>query len=105
MIGEARALEMILRGRTVTGAEAAAIGMAHEAVDEALDRALEIAAEFETRGAEGLAHAKRLTRAALDRPLDEGLADERRSFVAVMRTEAARQGLKSGMPPNQIQEL
>ena len=105
VIGEARALEMILRGRTVIGAEAAQIGLVHEAATNALDRALEIAAEFESKGAEGVAYAKRLTRAALDRPLDEGLADERRSFVEVMRTAGARQGLAAGMPPNQIQQL
>ncbi len=105
VIGEARALEMILRGRTVTGAEAAQIGMVHEAADDALARALEIAAEFESKGAEGVAYAKRLTRAALDRPLAEGLADERRSFVQVMRTAGARQGLRAGLPPNQIQEI
>ena len=105
VIGEARALEMILRGRTVTGADAAQIGMVHEAVDDALTRALQIAAEFESKGAEGVAYAKRLTRAALDRPLAEGLADERRSFVEVMRTAGARQGLKAGLPPNEIQKV
>ena len=105
VIGEARALEMILRGRTVTGAEAAQIGMVHEAVNDALARSLKIAAEFESKGAEGVAYAKRLTRAALDRPLAEGLADERRSFVEVMRTAGARQGLRAGLPPNEIQKV
>ena len=105
VIGEARALEMILRGRTVTGAEAAEIGMVHEAVDDPLARALEIAAEFETRGADGVAYAKRLTRAALDRPLAEGLADERLSFVEVMKTPSAREGLRAGRPPAQIQKV
>lgn len=98
VIGEARALEMILRGRVVTGKEAAEIGMVHEAVPDALARALEIAAEFDARGADGVAFAKRLTRAALDRPLAEGLEDERRSFVEVMRTESARQGLRTARP-------
>ena len=105
VIGEARALEMILRGRTVTGAEAAEIGLVHEAVDDALARALEIAAEFDAKGAEGVAFAKRLTRAALDRPLAEGLADERASFVEVMKTPGAREGLRAGRPPSQIQAL
>ena len=104
VIGEARALEMILRGRTVTGAEAAEIGMVHEAVDDALARALEIAAEFEARGAEGVAFAKRLTRAALDRPLSEGLADERASFLAVMRTASAREALRAARQPVEIQK-
>lgn len=105
VIGEARALEMILRGRTVTGAEAAEIGMVHEAVDDALARALEIGAEFEAKGAEGVAYAKRLTRAALDRPLAEGLLDERLSFVEVVKTPSARAALKAGRRPAQIQAL
>jgi enoyl-CoA hydratase len=103
VVGEAKALEIILRGLTFTGAEAHAIGLVHELADDPLKRALEIAAEWEARGAEGIAYAKRLTRAALDRPLAEGLADERRSFGEVMRTASAREGLRQGRPPAQIQ--
>jgi enoyl-CoA hydratase len=105
VVGEAKALEIILRGLTFTGAEAHAIGMVHELADDPLARALEIAAEWEARGAEGIAYAKRLTRAALDRPVSEGLADERRSFGAVMRTASARAGLRQGRPPAQIQNV
>jgi enoyl-CoA hydratase len=105
VIGEARALEMILRGRVVNGAEAAQIGLVHEAVPDALARALEIAAEFDQKEPEGVAFAKRLTRAALDRSLAEGLADERASFVAVMQTPGARRGLKAALPPTPIQSL
>lgn len=99
VIGEARALEFILRGRTVGGEEAAALGLVHEAVDDPLARALELAAEFAARPAEGLAYAKRLTRAALDRPLAEGLADERASFLAVCREPSARQALADAARP------
>jgi enoyl-CoA hydratase len=99
VIGEAKALEMILRGLTVTGEEAHRLGMVHELAADPLARALEIAAEFETRGAEGIAYAKRLTRAALDHPLKEGLADERRSFAAVLKTDSARQGLAASARP------
>jgi enoyl-CoA hydratase len=104
VVGEARALEIILRGLTVTGERAFELGLVNEVSDVPLARALEIAAELATRGAEGLAYAKRLTRAALDRPLAEGLADERRSFGAVMRTASAREGLRAGRPPAQIQD-
>ena len=45
--------------------------------------------DWEGRGAEGIAYAKRLTRAALDRPVADGLADERRGFSEVMRTASA----------------
>jgi len=105
IIGEAKALEMILRGLTVTGPRALEMGIVHEAVDDPLSRALEIGAELSSRGAEGLAFAKRLTRAALDRPLADGLTDERRSFGAVMRTASAREGLRAGRTPVEIQKL
>ena len=105
VVGEARALEIILRGLTFAAYEAQRIGLIHEVHNEPVLRALHYAAEWDERGAEGLAYAKRLTRAALDRPVDEGLADERRSFAAVMRTASARAGLQAGRAPASIQEL
>jgi len=105
VIGEAKALEMILLGKVVTGEKAAEIGLVHEATADPLARALEIAADLETRGKDGLAYAKRLTRAALDRPLAEGLADERRSFVEILKTASAREGLRAARPPAAIQDL
>jgi enoyl-CoA hydratase/carnithine racemase len=105
IVGEAKALEIILRGLTFSSEEALRIGAVHEIATDPVARALEMAAEWDQRGAEGIAYAKRLTRAALDRPLDEGLADERRSFQAVMRTASAREGLRQGRQPALIQEL
>jgi enoyl-CoA hydratase/carnithine racemase len=104
VVGEAKASEIILRGLTFDGPRAVEIGLGHELADDPLARALEIAEEFATRGAEGVAYAKRLTRAALDRPLAEGLADERRSFVEVMRTASARQALRAAGAPVEIQK-
>jgi enoyl-CoA hydratase/carnithine racemase len=104
VIGEAKALEMILRGLTVDAQQALAIGLVHEIAADPLARALEMATEWEGRRAEGIAFAKRLTRAALDRPLAEGLADERRSFQAVMATPGARAGLRAARPPAEIQK-
>jgi enoyl-CoA hydratase len=105
VIGEAKALEMILRGLTVTGPRAHEMGIVHEVVADPLARALEIGAELSSRGAEGLAFAKRLTRAALDRPLTDGLADERKSFGAVMRTASAREGLRAARQAVEVQKL
>jgi len=105
VVGEAKALEIILRGLTFDAAEALRIGVVHEIAADPVARALEIAAEWDQRGAEGIAFAKRLTRAALDRPIAEGLADERRSFAAVMRTASAREGLRAGRAPASIQAL
>jgi len=105
VVGEAKALEIILRGLTFDADEALRIGVVHEIAADPLARALEMAAEWDRRGADGIAYAKRLTRAALDRPIAEGLADERRSFAAVMRTASAREGLRSARPPASIQDL
>ena len=105
IVGEAKALEIILRGLTFSSEEALRIGAVHEIAADPVARALEMAAEWDQRGAEGIAFAKRLTRAALDRPLDEGLADERRAFQAVMRTASAREALRQARQPALIQEL
>jgi enoyl-CoA hydratase len=105
VVGEAKALEIILRGLTFDADEALRIGLVHEIAADPLARALEMAAEWDQRGADGIAYAKRLTRAALDRPIAEGLADERRSFAAVMRTASAREGLRAARPPAEIQSL
>jgi enoyl-CoA hydratase/carnithine racemase len=81
------------------------MGIVHEVAADPLARALEIGAELSSRGAEGLAFAKRLTRAALDHPLADGLADERKSFGTVMRTASAREALRAARPPIEIQKL
>ena len=93
VVGEAKALEIILRGLTFPGPEAHAIGLLHELADDPVARALELAEEFATRTPEALAAAKALTRAALDRPLAQGLAEERAAFAALLRTEGARTAL------------
>ncbi|MEM7765992.1 MAG: enoyl-CoA hydratase/isomerase family protein [Pseudomonadota bacterium] len=89
VIGEAAALDFILRGRVVGAADALAMGLVHETAPDALVRALEIAAEFDGKGAERVAAAKRLVRGALARPLDEGLKAERHTFYEVLKTDAA----------------
>jgi enoyl-CoA hydratase/carnithine racemase len=103
VIGEAKALEMILRGLVLNAEQALAWGIVHEVADDPLARALEIASEFAARPAEGLAYAKRLTRAALDRPLSEGLADERRSFVEVVRLPSAIEAMKTSLATGPIE--
>ena len=81
LVGEARALEMTLRGRTVGPEEALALGMVHEVASDAAARAADIARELAARPAKALAHIKRLVRAALP-PVDpETLQLESRLFL------------------------
>ena len=104
VIGEAKALEMILRGLVVDAEQALSLGLVHEIADDPLTRALEIAAEFAARPPEGLAYAKRLTRAALDRPLSEGLADERRSFLEVVQRPSAIAAMRAALASGPIEQ-
>lgn len=97
LIGEAKALEMILRGLVVTGPQAAVQGLVHEVVDDPLARALDIAAEFASRPADGIAEAKRLTRSALTRPFAEGTIDERRSFMELLKVPSSGASMKASL--------
>jgi enoyl-CoA hydratase len=89
LIGEARAMELILRGRTVGPDEALALGLVHEVVAEgALVRAQAIAAELAGKPAGGMAEAKALikNRAGLD--FAALAADARARFTRLIRDDA-----------------
>ena len=89
VIGMARALEMILRGRTVDPEEAARIGLVHELTRRggALARAREIAAEIADRPPLAVGMAKQLVKSALDRPVAEGVLEEREMFDRILRED------------------
>ena len=83
LVGMARALEMALRGRTVSPNEAYALGIVQELVPsgEALNRAKAIAQELAAKPSLSVAHIKRLVRQTPETPLEEGLALERTLFL------------------------
>ena len=90
LIGQARALEMSLRGRTVSPDEAAAIGMVHEVVDgDVLGRGLEIARECAAKSPLAVGHIKRLVRGAHEGALADGLARERTLFLDLLVSDRA----------------
>ena len=85
MIGEARALELILRGKTLGPVEAAEGGMVHHLAEgPAIDLALVIARDFTSKTARALADAKALVKSATTTPLAEGCAKERGLFSALL---------------------
>lgn len=91
LVGMARALEMTLRGRTVSPSEALALGIVQELAPPggALDAAKAMAREMASKPARASGHIKRLVRASLETPLDEGLALERTLFLDLMVTDEA----------------
>ncbi len=106
IVGEAAALNIVLRGLIFSGQEAYDIGLVTELADDPIARALEIAGVWETRVGVGLANAKRLIRSALDRPVAAGLIDERRSHDEIVQQSAElRQNLRRVLPPGDIRDL
>lgn len=94
LIGEARALEFVLLGQTVTAQVAKDMGLVHHVADSALSRSLEVADELAARGPEALAIAKRLVRGALSATIADGMRAEQHGFHAVLKADTAMSGMK-----------
>jgi enoyl-CoA hydratase len=95
LVGRGRALEMMLRARTVAPKEALALGMIEELVpadstESALDRARAIAAEIAARSPRAVAHIKRLAREAVSPVSRDMLRLEGQLFAELMRTDEAK---------------
>lgn len=97
VVGRSRALEMMITGRHVGSDEALRIGLADEVVE--VDRLDERVLELASSVATGATIAQRLIKRAvvegLDRPLADGLAQERELFVEVFASEDSRIGVQS----------
>jgi enoyl-CoA hydratase/carnithine racemase len=89
LIGVARAMEFILRGRIVPPEEALALGIVSDLVDDAPAHAMEIAHELAAMPATGMARAKRAVYEGSEVHLDGGLDIENAAFLDVMLAEDA----------------
>ena len=92
LVGLAKAKEMILIGRPLSALEAYSIGLVTSIVPRAelQEVALGLAGQLLGKAPYALAAGKRLLNEALDMPLDEGLAFERRT-IRDMASEEERQ--------------
>jgi enoyl-CoA hydratase/carnithine racemase len=101
LLGQARAMEMILLGRTISPRKVFEFGLALECVQgDVLDRARNVAARIVERSPRATAHIKQLVRGAHDWSPEEGLAIERTLFCDLMTApeaiEAMGQMVESG---------
>jgi enoyl-CoA hydratase len=94
-VGRARALELILTGRSIDAREAERLGMVSRVVpaEETLNRALELAGRVAAFPPLAVRAAKAAVNAAQELPLSEGLALERRAFFALFATEDQKEGM------------
>lgn len=94
IVGEARALEMIMTGRAVDADEAARIGLVHRLVDgDAVAAGIAFAREFACHSLPVLDCARNAVRRALDTPLHEGLKIEADLSGIAYQTQDAAEGM------------
>jgi enoyl-CoA hydratase len=94
VIGEARALDMILLGRTVGAEEAERIGLVHRVVTgSAVDGAVALVREFSSYSLLALGFARDAVTRALDVPIHEGLKIEADLSTLAFGTSDAAEGM------------
>lgn len=86
LIGLAKALDLILRGRALNPQQALSCGLVNEVVPDALARSCALAEELNALPRAAVAASKKLVRAAAGQ-LDEQLANERVAFAMLLRNE------------------
>jgi len=94
VVGEARALEMILTGRTVDAEEAERIGLVHRLIDgDPVAAAIGFARTFSGYSLPALGFARAAVQRALSVPLAEGLRSETDLGTQAFRMEDAEEGM------------
>jgi enoyl-CoA hydratase len=94
-VGRARAMELILTGRSLSAREAEAAGLVTRVVpdDAVVVSAVELAARIAALSPIAVAAAKDAINAAAELPLEEGLAFERDLFFGLFVTDDQREGM------------
>ena len=93
-VGEARALELIMTGRTVDAEEAARLGLVNRLIDgDPVAAGVAFAREFSGYSLPVLGYAREAVGRALATPLNEGLKIEADLSTLAFRTEDATEGM------------
>jgi enoyl-CoA hydratase len=96
VIGEARALEMIMTGRTVDAAEAERIGLVSRVVEgDAIEAGMAFARAFTKFSLPVLALAREAVMRAGDTPINEGLKIEADLNTLAFQTEDVQEGMSA----------
>lgn len=93
LVGLARALDWVLRGRIVPPEVALQLGLVHEVVDDASTRALELAEEIAMLPPMSVANAKRALYLGADTNLQAAYEIENMNWTEVMQSDDAKVAL------------
>ncbi len=94
-IGRARAMDLVLTGRTISAREAEAMGLVSRVVpaEETLGAALDLARTIAAKAPVAVLAAKEAVRLADELPLSAGLRHERRAFFALFASDDQGEGM------------
>jgi enoyl-CoA hydratase/carnithine racemase len=95
LIGWSKAAELIFTGRTLSAEECVAMGLASEAVDDALARAREIATEIAANAPLAVQASKRMMRVSMNETFHDHVHHVFLQLLPLFRTEDAAEGMKS----------
>lgn len=96
LIGEARALEIIMTGRTVQAEEALSIGLVNRIAEgDLMDAGREFAGRFTRYSLPALNFSRRAVQRALDMPIQSGLEMEAELSTLAYRTGDAEEGMRA----------
>lgn len=103
LVGKAKALELILTGDRITGAEAASIGLVNKAVPgtEVMKTTIGLARKIASFGRPAITAALESVTQGLRVPLSEGLGIEADKFASLVETEDMREGLSAFLEKRQ----
>ncbi len=95
LIGQSKAMEMELLGKTISPTEAVQFGIAMECVEgDVVARAMEIAHKLASKDPRASAHIKQLIKGSAQWSLEDGLAKERTLFCDLMVSPNSLQAMK-----------
>ena len=94
-IGRARAMDLILTGRSIDARQAEAMGLVSRVVpaDETVEAALELGRTIAAKAPVAVLAAKEAVRLAEELPLAAGLRHERRAFFALFASDDQGEGM------------
>lgn len=102
-VGKALAMEMTLLGRRLKADEALQYGLVNKVVakEQCLTEAIEIATRVAAQPPVAVRLTKKMVNRALEVPLSEGLAEERRHFYSLFNTDDQKEGMQAFMEKRQ----